>query len=105
MERQWLLSAAENDDHALARSSRADFSSFMQDSLVRPVAIPSMPAARQLGSTLRGGTASAATAMRLDPTRSGVRGIIWTPFAGGPCRKRNPESAGGVGFKEAGGCG
>src|SRR3981081_2075459 len=52
MERQWLLSAAENDDHVLARSSRADFSSFMQDSLVRPVIIPSMPAGRQLGSPL-----------------------------------------------------
>src|ERR1700676_626098 len=78
MDRQWSLSAAENEDHVFVKSSRADFSSFRQESAVRPVIIPSMPAARQLDSTLRVGTASAATVMRLEATTSAAIGIMLT---------------------------
>src|SRR5262249_10468771 len=76
MDRQWVLSEAEKLDQVLTRSSRADFSSFMQDSAVRPSIRPAAPAALQLGSTFRIGTLSAATVIRLEPRTKAAKGIM-----------------------------
>src|SRR5450755_3909954 len=76
MDRQWLLSAAEKVDQLLARSSRAVFSSLRQESVVRPVFMPSIPAALQLVSTLSVGTPSVATVTRLVARASAAKGIM-----------------------------
>src|SRR5262249_44153160 len=76
MDRQWVLSSPEKLDQFFTRSSRADFSSFRQDSAVRPNIRPAAPAALQLGSTLRIGTLSAATVIRLEPRTKAAKGIM-----------------------------
>src|SRR5262249_7027039 len=75
MDRQWVLSSAEKLDQFFTRSSRAAFSSFRQDSVVRPIIRPAAPAALQLGSTLRVGT-SATTVIRLEPRAKAAKGIM-----------------------------
>src|SRR5215475_326112 len=76
MDRQWVLSSAEKVDQVLTRSSRAALSSFMQESAVRPIIRPAAPAALQLGSTLRVGTPSLATVIRLEPRTKAAKGIM-----------------------------
>src|ERR1700751_4287986 len=83
MDRQWVLSSAEKLDQFFTRSSRADFSSLRQDSVVRPIIRPAAPAALPLGSTFRVGTAGA-TVIRLEPRASAAKGIMaGIPEAGG----------------------
>src|SRR5579871_4499467 len=83
MDRQWVLSSAEKLLQFLTRSSRAVFSSFMQESAVRPIIRPTAPAALQLGSTLRVGTS--ATVIRLEPSTRAAKGIMAGTSIGRAC--------------------